>query len=134
MTAKSPSESTVPEAGRCAAQDFAAIEADLEQLMAIVNDAAGRLLGSFNEFARLESKAGRNREERKRIELAIGSAVTALQFQDLASQLTGHARDRLLALQMHLRALYGQTSEEAAREMCARLSRAQNCCGSVELF
>lgn len=108
MTQNLTRESTNPDTGRDAAQECAAIEADLERLKTIVNDAAGRLLGSFNEFVELEQQACRNSEERRRIESAIDTAVTALQFQDMATQLTGHAQRRLAALETCLRTLYGE--------------------------
>ena len=122
------------EAGRSAAQECAAIEADLERLKTIVNDAAGRLLGSFHEFARLEQKTNRNLEERQRIESAIGSAVTALQFQDMATQLTHHAQRRLAALERCLRALYGQSAVAADLEHSQPVRQAEMSSGSVDLF
>jgi len=134
MTAKHPSESMLPEAGRNAAQECAAIEADLERLKTIVNDAAGRLLGSFNEFASLEENTNRNREERQRIETAIGSAVTALQFQDVATQLTHHAQRRLAALEACLRALYEDRASGALLERSQPVRQAEMNSGSVDLF
>jgi len=134
MTAKHPTEPAVSEAGRNAAQECAAIEADLERLKNIVNDAAGRLLGSFHEFARLEQKTSRNLEERQRIDSAIGSAVTALQFQDMATQLTHHAQRRLAALEICLRALYGPSSGAEPLERSQTPPQAEMSSGSVELF
>lgn len=134
MSAIHPSESTLPEAGRNAAQECAAIEADLERLKMIVNDAAGRLLGSFNEFATLGRKTCRNQEERQRIESAIGSAVTALQFQDMATQLTHHAQRRLAALETCLRALYGELPGGALLEHPQPVRQAEMSSGSIELF
>jgi len=134
MTAKHPSEATLPDAGRNAAQECAAIEADLERLKTIVNDAAGRLLGSFNEFARLEGKTHRNWEERQRIELAIDSAVTALQFQDMATQLTHHAQRRLAALENRLRALYGEPASGETSEQPQPVRQAEMNAGSIDLF
>jgi len=128
------SESTLPQAGRNAAQECAAIEADLERLKTLVNDAAGRLLGSFNEFARLEQQTCRNLEERQRIESAIGTAVTALQFQDMATQLTGHAQRRLAALEVCLRSLYGDASDRALAEHPQPVRQAEMNSGSVDLF
>jgi predicted nucleic acid-binding Zn-ribbon protein len=138
MTNIQPSEPTpdtpLPEAGRNAAQECAAIEADLERLKKLVNDAAGRLLGSFNEFASLEQQTSRNREERQRIEMAIGSAVTALQFQDMATQLTGHAQRRLVALENCLRTLYGESSAGAILDHPTPVRQAEMSAGSVDLF
>lgn len=134
MTTNSTSDSKVPEMGRTAAQECAAIEADLERLKALVNDAAGRLLGSFNEFASLEQQANRKLEERLRIQSAIGTAVTALQFQDMATQLTGHAQRRLAALESCLRSLYGEASGGALVEHPQPVRQAEMSAGSIDLF
>lgn len=134
MTTNSTSDSTVPEMGRTAAQECAAIEADLERLKALVNDAAGRLLGSFNEFASLEQQTNRNLEERVRIQSAIGTAVTALQFQDMATQLTGHAQRRLAALESCLRSLYGEAASGVLVEHPQPVRQAEMSAGSIDLF
>jgi hypothetical protein len=123
-----------PEAGRNAAQECAAIEADLERLKTLVNDAAGRLLGSFNEFANLEEQAVRNMEERARIQSAIGTAVTALQFQDMATQLTGHAQRRLAALENCLRSMYGEKLGNGLLEQPQPVRQVEMSAGSVDLF
>jgi len=134
MTAKNPTEPAACETGRSAAQECAAIEADLERLNTIVNDAAGRLLGSFHEFASLEPKTSRNLEERQRIESAIGSAVMALQFQDMAVQLTLHAQRRLAALESCLRAMHGQTPVAKHLEHPQPVPQVGMSTGSVDLF
>jgi capsule polysaccharide export protein KpsE/RkpR len=134
MNKKPMSESSLPDVGRDAAQECAAIEADLERLKAIVNDAAGRLVGSFNEFACLEHKTNRNVEERQRIEFAIDSAVTALQFQDIATQLAHHAQRRLAALETCLRALYAGAPGNGLLEHPQPVRQAEMSTGSVELF
>jgi len=134
MTTNTTSTASVPEAGRTAAQECAAIEADLERLKTLVNDAAGRLMGSFNEFAQLEQQAKRNNEERQRIESAIGTAVTALQFQDMATQLTGHAQRRLVALESCLRTLYGEASSAVLLEHPQPVRQAEMSSGSIDLF
>jgi hypothetical protein len=134
MTTKHSSESTLPDAGRNAAQECAAIEADLERLKTLFNDAAGRLLGSFNEFASLEQQTYRNLEERKRIESAIDSAVTALQFQDMATQLTHHAQRRLAALEICLRSLYGEVPGGGLLEHSQPVRQAEMSSGSIDLF
>jgi len=127
-------EADFSESGRAAAQECAAIEADLERLKALVNDAAGRLLGSFNEFATLEDGTIRNDEARERIASAIGSAVTALQFQDMATQLTGHAQRRLAALESCLRALYGEGSVGGLLDHPQPVRQAEMTSGSIDLF
>ncbi len=126
------------EDGRTAAQECAAIEADLERLKALVNDAAGRLLGSFNEFVNLEPRTQRNLEERARVQEAIAAAVTALQFQDMATQLTGHAQRRLVALESCLRMMHGEGAGESAGEALRAhpqpVGQAEMSAGSVDLF
>jgi len=142
MTMNIPSEThspAQPEVGRTVAQECAAIEADLERLKKLVNDAAGRLLGSFNEFPRLEQQTSRNQEERQRVEMAIGSAITALQFQDMATQLTGHAQRRLSALEECLRTLYaevpvGGVSAGILIQQSQPVRQAEMSAGSVDLF
>jgi hypothetical protein len=119
--------------GQTMAQECSAIEADLERLKALVNDAAGRLLGSFNEFMDLEAHANRSGEERARINAALAAAVTALQFQDMASQLTGHAQRRLLALESCLRDTYGDTVKLDLMGT-QPVRQAEMSAGSVDLF
>jgi predicted nucleic acid-binding Zn-ribbon protein len=134
MTQNVTREPSLPDDGRNAAQECAAIEADLERLKTLVNDAAGRLLGSFNEFVALEQQASRNSEQRQRIESAIGTAVTALQFQDMATQLTGHAQRRLAALESCLRALYGEGTGGVLLENSQPVRQSEMSAGSIDLF
>jgi hypothetical protein len=134
MTQNVTSEPLVADGGRNAAQECAAIEADLERLKTLVNDAAGRLLGSFNEFVALEQQASRNSEQRQRIESAIGTAVTALQFQDMATQLTGHAQRRLAALEACLRSLYSEGSAGILLEHSQPVRQSEMSAGSIDLF
>jgi len=134
MTTNNTNQDPHPEVGRTAAQECAAIERDLERLKTLVNDAAGRLLGSFNEFASLEQQASRNSDERRRIESAIGVAVTALQFQDMATQLTGHAQRRLAALETSLRSLYGEAVGNGLLDHHTPVRQAEMSAGSVDLF
>jgi hypothetical protein len=134
MTTENTSDSAPSEPGGDAAQECAAIEADLERLKALVNDAAGRLLGSFNEFAVLERQTVRNREERQRVDRAIGAAVTALQFQDMATQLTGHAQRRLAALEARLRGDGAAAPALPAADRPQPVRQAQMNAGSIEIF
>ena len=134
MTQNQTRDAESADAGRTAAQECAAIEADLERLKTLVNDAAGRLLGSFHEFAELEQLARRNAAERERIASAIGAAVTALQFQDMATQLTGHAQRRLAALEACLRTLYGASAGGALLEHPQPVRQAEMSAGSIDLF
>jgi hypothetical protein len=72
-----------------------AITADLERLKAMIADAGDRLLASFNAVAVLGHHVGCNAGDQRRLDSALASAVTALQFQDMANQLTSHAQRRL---------------------------------------
>ncbi len=134
MTTSEKSAECVPESGRAAAQECAAIEADLERLKSLVNEAAGRLLGSFNEFASLEDRAMRDDEERRRVSSAIGTAVMALQFQDMATQLTGHAQRRLAALETRLRSMYGDNAMGGLLDHPHPVRHAEMSAGSIDLF
>jgi hypothetical protein len=134
MTQNQANAVPLAENGRTAAQECAAIEADLERLKALVNDAAGRLLGSFNEIVELEPHTQRNLEERARVQEAIGAAVTALQFQDMATQLTGHAQRRLAALENCLRELYGDSVGGPLLQHTQPVRQAEMSAGSVDLF
>jgi hypothetical protein len=105
QTPLTQNETNLADARRSAAQECAAIEADLERLKALFSDAGERLMASFNQIAKLEADLERSAADRARVDAAIGTAVIALQFQDMASQLTGNAQRRLVALQECLHAL-----------------------------
>jgi len=121
-------------ARRGAAEECAAIEADLERLKTLFSDAGERLMSSFNQFASLEAAIARSPEDRARIASAIGSAVVALQFQDMATQLTGHAQRRLSALQECLHAL-ARAPEEARLDSPPQPVRQSGMsAGTVDLF
>lgn len=138
MTLNKSSQSTraaFPAGERDVAQERAATEADLERLKKLINDAAGPLLGRFNEFAALEAKTSRDHEERRRIAITIDSAVTALQFQDMADQLTAHAaaprgRGKLSAVVVWPNA----RRETAAAEHSQPVQQTEMSAGSVDLF
>lgn len=77
-----------PQAGRALSAEIDAARADLERLNALLADAVATLVESFGAVRAL----GEGREE---FAIPLGRAATALQFQDLASQLIGHTRGRL---------------------------------------
>ncbi len=122
------------QAGLGAAHECALIEADLERLKALINDAGERLLISFNELAAVLPSLAATELQRKQVIEAVHGAVTALQFQDMATQLTGHAQRRLLILEERLRAL----SDEAARglQMVQQhpVRQVGMAAGSIDLF
>lgn len=63
---------------------------DLERLQRLLDDASEALMGHFTG-ATQQLDSGAWREAR----LTIGGAITALQFQDMASQLIAHTSKRL---------------------------------------
>lgn len=85
-------------AGRTAAHECAAIAADLERLKVLITDAGDKLLASFNAVGSKVDTLGCADAERQQLMAAVAQAVTALQFQDMATQLTQHAQRRLNVL------------------------------------
>jgi hypothetical protein len=92
-------------AGPAAARECAAIAADLERLKALIVDAGDKLLASFNELAARLPQMAQTEVDRTGLMATVTTAVTALQFQDMATQLTGHAQRRLNVLQDCLKTL-----------------------------
>ena len=92
-------------AGPAAARECAAIAADLERVKALVTDAGDKLLASFNEVAARLPQMSLPEADKLRLVAAVTTAVTALQFQDMVMQLTGHAQRRLNVLQDCLKTL-----------------------------
>jgi hypothetical protein len=74
---------------------------DLERLQVLLADACHVLMDSFSSASyQLDLKRRRNTERELRsvlehVQTQLGSAVTALQFQDMASQLIEHTNLRL---------------------------------------
>jgi hypothetical protein len=122
------------QAGLDAAQECALIEADLERLKALINDAGERLLISFNQVAAVLPSLAAGDVQRRQVVEAVHAAVTALQFQDMATQLTGHAQRRLSVLEERLRSL----SDEAARSLQMiqphPVRQVEMTAGSIDLF
>jgi hypothetical protein len=119
-------------AGSGVAQECALIEADLERLKALICDAGDRLLVSFNEMAAALPALSGDRDRLSQLNDAVRAAVTALQFQDMATQLTGHAQQRLLALEEHLRGLKG--CEALAALPAHPVRQVEMSAGSIDLF
>jgi hypothetical protein len=121
-------------AGRGAAQECAAIAADLERLKSMIVDAGDKLTASFNQVGALAPALGVDAARREVLTGAITTAITALQFQDMAIQLTAHAQRRLGALQECLKSL----SVEAALTLTAvhaqPVHQAEMSSGSIDLF
>lgn len=122
------------QAGLEAAQECALIEADLERLKSLINDAGERLLISFDQVAAVLPALATTEPQRTQVIEAVYAAVTALQFQDMATQLTGHAQRRLSVLEERLRSL----SPEAARGLQIvhphPVRQVEMSAGSIDLF
>jgi hypothetical protein len=117
-----------------AARECAAISADLERLKAMVADAGDRLQASFSAVAALAPGFGGGEDERRRLAGAVASAVTALQFQDMANQLTAHAQRRLAALNESLSRLSDGVDPLLATTRLQPVRQAGMGAGSIELF
>ena len=102
MTSDAVNLTTCDQAGLDAAQECALIEADLERLKSLINDAGDRLLISFNQISAVLPALASTDAQRQQVSDAVHAAVTALQFQDMATQLTAHAQRRLTALEERL--------------------------------
>ena len=107
------------------------IEADLERLKSLINDAGDRLLISFNQVAAVLLVVASAEPQRTQVVEAVHAAVTALQFQDMATQLTGHAQRRLSVLEERLRSL----SPDAAQIVHPHpVRQVEMSAGSIDLF
>lgn len=123
---------------------------DLDRLRSLINDASARLMTSFDVIGAL-AKNRRNSVPNGSdavvgdVEQAVNSAVSALQFQDMATQLVGHAAQRIALLEKITESL-GRLPEVSIDELTAAVA-ATNCehhtgpveqasvtGGSVELF
>lgn len=123
------------DAGHAAALECAAIAADLERLKALINDAGDKLLASFNQVSEIAPRLDGSAGERAELGAAVTSAVTALQFQDMATQLAQHAQARLNALERCLVTLAPDVDDPllaATRMQPVRQSHVS--AGSIDLF
>jgi hypothetical protein len=77
-----------PHAGKALSAEIGAARADLERLDALLADAVATLVESFGTVTALCGGQGK-------FAIPLERAATALQFQDLASQLIGHTSGRL---------------------------------------
>ena len=121
-------------AGGQAARECAAIAADLARLNSLISEAGDRLLASFDAVHRNVPPAA-PAPERAALEEAIRSAVTALQFQDLALHLTQHAQRRLTVLEQTLATLAAEAHDPLA--VTTRMQPVRQIgigAGSIELF
>jgi hypothetical protein len=121
-------------AGLGAAHECALIEADLERLKSLINDAGERLLISFNQVAAVLPTLAASETQRSQVIEAVHSAVTALQFQDMATQLTGHAQRRLSVLEERLRSLSGEAARGLHLAHTHPVRQVEMSAGSIDLF
>lgn len=122
-------------AGQHAARECAAIAGDLERLKALIAEAGDQLASSFGQVGELAPQLARDEAERRRINTAVGNAVTALQFQDMATQLTQHAQRRLTVLQDCLKSLAAQPADPLLAASRMQPVRQQGMdVGSIDLF
>lgn len=117
-----------------AALECEAIAADLERLKTLIADAGDRLMASFNVVGSLAPRPTQNEEERRRLAGAIATAVTALQFQDMATQLTAHAQGRLTILQEELGRFSDGSDPLRAPTRMHPVKQAGMGAGSIDLF
>ncbi len=134
MTSDAANLGTREQAALCAAQECALIEADLERLKALINDAGDRLLVSFNQIAAVLPELAATDAQRARVVEAVHAAVTALQFQDMATQLTGHAQRRLSVLEERLRALSDGAARALQMAQSHPVRQVEMKAGSIDLF
>jgi hypothetical protein len=122
------------QAGLGAAQECALIEADLERLKSLINDAGERLLVSFNQVAAVLPSLAATYGQRAQVTDAVDAAVTALQFQDMATQLTEHAQRRLSVLEEQLRSLSAEAARGLQRVQSHPVRQVEMKAGSIDLF
>lgn len=117
-----------------AALECEAITADLERLKTMIADAGDRLLASFNAVAALGQDVGCNDADQRRLDSAVATAVTALQFQDMANQLTSHAQRRLGSMRETLGKLSEGVDPLLVTTRLQPVRQAGMGAGSIDLF
>lgn len=126
------------------------VRSDLERLRSLIDDASERLMTSFGAIRALsahygEAGAGTGDVVMNDVERAVGDAISALQFQDMATQLVGHAAQRISLLEKISESL-GRLPEASHDDLSSAVteilegrhtSPVEQACmdgGSVELF
>ncbi len=117
-----------------AALECEAIAADLERLKTLIADAGDRLMASFNTVGSLAPQAAQTEADQRTLAGAVASAVTALQFQDMATQLTAHAQGRLASLREQLGRFSDGTDPLLAPTRMHPVKQAGMGAGSIDLF
>jgi hypothetical protein len=140
-----PPDGTLPLLAAADLQDHLMVASnDLERLQRLLDDASQALLGHFTHAAqRIEAALKAIEGETHGIHEArhsLGGAITALQFQDMASQLIAHTTRRLRSCADQLaRDAMGDDEDGAAvvEEPPARpnpVTQDEMDAGSIELF
>ncbi len=122
-------------AGQQAAQECAAIAADLERLKALIAEAGDKLLASFNQVAAVATQLAGAERDCAALNRAVTAAVVSMQFQDMANQLTAHAQRRLAVLHDCVKQL--STNDADPLLAASRLQPVKQIgmgAGSVDLF
>lgn len=73
--------------------------ADLDRLKRLIEDAGERLMASFNLIGEIAAQHAVQSDAAHGMAEAVDNAVSALQFQDMAQQLLGHAAKRIEVLE-----------------------------------
>ena len=136
MTAKTMVDSnTDVAAGEAAARECAAIAADLERLKALLGEAGDKLAASGGVIGAAQERVGGSEGEKRQFGHAVTTAVTALQFQDMATQLTQHAQRRLDVLRQCVSRLSaGQADPMLATTRMQPVRQSGMGAGSIDLF
>lgn len=122
---------------------------DLDRLRSLIDDASARLLesfdviGTFSKSRRVAALDGFD-VMNEDVERAVGNAISAMQFQDMATQLVGHAAQRMALLEKIAESLsrmpeapIAELAAAVANATCGRRSpveQAGMAGGAVELF
>jgi hypothetical protein len=134
MTPNTTENPSSEHGGLSAAHECALIENDLERLKSLINDAGDRLVISFNKVTAVLAELSVDHGQRDRMDHAVRGAVTALQFQDMATQLIGHAQRRLSVLEASAVASVGLASREKDMALSHPVRQVELSAGSVDLF
>jgi len=120
------------EAQAHAAEECSAIAADLERLRGLIADAGSQIAGGFSVLADPAANEGARAQ-------ALAQAVRALQFEDIALQLVGHAQTRLALLETCVQDLSPQASDTLSAAIAHRaqhhpVGQTGLGAGEIELF
>ena len=124
-------------ANACHAQ-LSEAECDMHRLEMLITQTAQTLYASFQTIE--QRWKDRKADGQMLVDEEVGRAVTALQFQDLATQLLGHARKRIAVAEEGLKKLTvlpltGSAAEWGAPpDLAAPVGHANLETGTVELF